>query len=355
MLWVVLSLMCLVAIVFTIRPLLGDLQRQGLLTGIAIVFVVAASAGIYGYTGAPDVPSGASNQPDADAMVASLAARLERQPDDLNGWKMLGRSQMSLGNFQGAVSAYERAVEMESAQNAQTLVDLGVALAQAGGQQLSPQAVSVFENAIALDPNHPEALFWSGIGAFNRGDASLAATRWEALLATNPPMEVRAILEQRIAAWRGEAPATGSSAQPSSAQPSSAQQMSAAPSSTSQSAPPKQPGAIVQAAISVSDAAATALPVEATVFVIARDPAQPSPPIAVTRRLLSELPAVIELSDRESMIPGRSLSGFAEFELVARVSVSGSPAAQPGDWFSTTIVRPADGANVAMSIDTQVQ
>ena len=212
MLWVVLSLMCLVAIVFTIRPLLGDLQRQGLLTGIAIVFVVAASAGIYGYTGAPDVPSGASNQPDADAMVASLAARLERQPDDLNGWKMLGRSQMSLGNFQGAVSAYERAVEMESAQNAQTLVDLGVALAQAGGQQLSPQAVSVFENAIALDPNHPEALFWSGIGAFNRGDASLAATRWEALLATNPPMEVRAILEQRIAAWRGEAPATGSSA-----------------------------------------------------------------------------------------------------------------------------------------------
>ncbi|MDH3748229.1 MAG: tetratricopeptide repeat protein [Gammaproteobacteria bacterium] len=336
MLWLVLAFMCLVAIGFTIRPLLGDLQQQRLLTGIAIVFVAAASAGLYSYTGSPDVSSGASQQPDVSAMVASLAARLERQPDDVNGWKMLGRSYMTLGNFQAAVSAYERAVELESAQNAQTLVDLGVAMAQAGGQQLSPQAVSVFENAIALDPNHPEALFWSGIGAFNRGDAPLAATRWEQLLATNPPAEVRAILEQRIAAWRGEAA------------------VPAPRSSASQSTPAEQAGAIVHAAVSVSDAAATALPVEATVYVIARDPAQPSPPIAVARRLLSELPAVIELSDRESMVPGRSLSGFAEFELVARVSVSGSPAAQPGDWFSSTIVRPADDANVSMSIDTQV-
>lgn len=337
MLWVMLALMCLVAIGFVIRPLLGDLQRQGILTGTTILFIAALSAGLYNSEGSPNVASGASQQPDIGAMVESLAARLERQPDDVNGWKMLGRSYMTLQRFPDAVDAYQRAVELESAQNAETLVNLGVALAQAGGQQLSPQAVSVFENAIALDPNHPEALFWAGIAAFNRGDASLAATRWERLLATNPPPEVRAILEQRIAYWRGESPATTPEA------------------SASRPAAVAEVGAIVEAAISVSDAAATALPSEATLFVIARDPAQPSPPIAVTRRLLSELPAVIELGDRESMIPGRSLSGFAEFELVARVSISGSPAAQQGDWFSSTIVRPAENAQIALSIDQEVQ
>ncbi len=333
MLFAILAVMCLGAIGFAVLPFVRDAQRYSLLAGAAIVFVAAASAGIYAYTGSPNVASGAGQQPDVDQMVASLAARLERQPDDLGGWKMLGRSYLTLGNFDGAVRAFERAVQLEDAQNAQTLVNLGVALAQQGGQQLSPRAVSVFENAIALQPMHPEALFWSGIAAFNRGDVALAAERWERLLSTNPPPEVAAIIEQRIAVWRGEAPPAPQPAPP----------------------PVETPGAVVRASISVSPAASEALPADATVFVIARDPQQPSPPIAVTRRRLADLPAVIELGDRDSMIPGRTLSNFAEFELLARVSVSGSPAAQPGDWFAATLVRPSDGGDVALSIDEKVQ
>ena len=79
------------------------------------------------------------------------------------------------------------------------------------------------------------------------------------------------------------------------------------------------------------------------------------PPIAVTRRRLSELPAVVELGDGESMIPGRELSNFAEFELVARVSLSGTPASQPGDWFGSAIVRPAENDAIALSINTEIQ
>ena len=109
----------------------------------------------------------------------------------------------------------------------------------------------------------------------------------------------------------------------------------------------------VRAALSTE--AAAALPTEATVFVIARDPAQPVPPIAVTRRRLSELPAVVELGDRESMVPGRELSGFEEFELIARVSLSGAVTTSPGDWFGTAIVRPAENGSVSLSIDTEVQ
>lgn len=338
MLFFVFGAMCLLAIGFAVRPLLNDAQRLGLLTGAAIVFVAALSAGLYAYTGQPGVPSGPGQQPDVDDMIESLAARLERQPDDLAGWQMLGRSYMALGDFDGAVAAFERAADLESPQTAQTLVSLGAALAQRDGQRLSPRAIALFENALALEPDYPEALFWSGIGAANRGDTALAADRWERLLATNPSPEVAGILEQRIAVWRGERPP------PAAAPPVEV------PVPTDD-----QGGAVVRASITLSDAARGALPADATVFLIARDPSQPSPPIAVTRRRLSELPAIVGLRDRDSMIPGRTLSGFEEFELVARVSLSGSPGEQPGDWFASAIVRPADTTEVSLSIDEEIR
>lgn len=327
--------MCLLAIAFVAFALLRKQRKQVLATAVVVIFVVASSLGLYGWLGSPDVRSGAGQQPDIGDMVTSLAARLQQQPDDVNGWKMLGRSYMTLADYRGAVSAYEKAVELESALNAQTLVDLAVAIAQADGQQLSPRAVSAFENALAIDPNHPEAMFYGGIAAFNRGDVALAADRWERLLATNPPPEVRAIIEERIAAWRGEP--------------------------LSQAALPSEPAdvpgteAVISAAVSISDAALQALPDGATVFVIARDPKQPSPPIAVTRRSLSDLPTVVTLGDRDAMIPGRALTAFPEFELVVRASASGTPAERPGDWFVATIVRPADGAEISVTINTEVR
>lgn len=325
------AVMCLLAIAFVAVALLRDSRGHAVITGVAVAFIVGGSAGLYAWLGSPEVPSGRGQQPDIGQMVSSLAARLERQPDDVNGWQMLARSYMTLGDYDAAVDAYQKAVELESALNAQTLVDLAVAVAQADGQQLTPRAVSAFENALAIDPNHPEALFYGGIAAFNRGDEGLAADRWERLLATNPPPDVRRILEQRIAAWRGEPlPQSGAQA-------------------------PVADTSIVSASISVGEDAREALPAGATVFVIARDPAQPSPPIAVTRRTISELPAVVPLGDGDSMIPGRSLSAFAEFELVVRASASGNPAEAPGDWFASAIVRPSESSAVALTIDTEVR
>ena len=59
-------------------------------------------------------------------------------------------------------------------------------------------------------------------------------------------------------------------------------------------------------------------------------PAQPSPPIAVTRRSLVELPARVSLSDRDAMIPGRLLSAYERFEVEVRASATGNPAADRG-------------------------
>ena len=215
---------------------------------------------------------------------------------------------------------------------------------------------SLFENALAIDPNNPQALFYGGIASSNRGDTDLAADRWERLLGLNPPADIQDILRQRIAEWRGESPPLPASHPPiegdaSAAEAEPAPEIEAVPVER----PPMSEGAVVRANVMLSTEAAAALPANATVFVIARDPAQPMPPIAATRRQLAELPALVELGDRESMVPGRDLSGFAEFELVARVSLSGQPMAAPGDWYGTIIVNPSANNDVELSIQTEVQ
>ncbi len=349
MLWLALGVMSFAGVVFAVWPFLRENSRNfGVVAG-AVLFVVVSSAGLYARIGSPGVQNerlthGGGPGADMLEVVAGLAKRLEDNPEDVGGWRMLGRSYMSLNNHREAVAAFERVVELEGGQNAQGLVELGEAvLAAEGGQTIPPRAMSLFENALAIQPNSQAALFWSGLGAFNRGDADVAADRWERLLATNPPAEIRDVIEQRVAEWRGETPPAAASTEPP--QPAQAPPEPA----------PLAEGAIVSASIGLSDAARSALPQDAIVFVIARDPAQPSPPIAVTRRRLAELPAVVQLGDQESMVPGRELSGFEEFELVARVSLSGQPVSQPGDWFGSVIVKPAENGAIALSIDTPVQ
>jgi cytochrome c-type biogenesis protein CcmH len=350
MLWLTLGVMSFAGVVFAVWPFLRENSRNFGIVAVAVLFVVASSAGLYAALGSPGLQNarlthGGGQGADMIEVVEGLAKRLEDDPDDINGWRMLGRSYMSMNNHADAVAAFERVVELEDGQTAQGLVELGEAvLAAEGGQTMPQRAMSLFENALAVEPNSQAALFWSGLGAANRGDTEVAAERWERLLGTNPPDDIRVVIEQRVAEWRGGAPAAVAEATP-------------APDATeSELTPaPLAPGAIVSASVALSEAAQSALPSDATVFVIARDPSQPSPPIAVTRRRLAELPAVVQLGDRESMVPGRELSGFDEFELVARVSVSGQPVSQPGDWFGSVIVKPAENGSIVLSIDTPVE
>jgi cytochrome c-type biogenesis protein CcmH len=316
------------------------------LVASVIVFTVALSAALYNHVGSPGVPSGrsqgaqgdqhAADLPGMDDAVASLKARLAENPDDVEGWKMLGRTQSAMRDFAGAVESVERAVELENGQNADTLVNLAIGLVNRDGGPLEGgRPVALLDNALKLDPNNQPALFYVGMAAANRGDTDTAATIWERLLSLGPPQDVRGILEQNIAAWRGEEPP--------------APAVAAEPASTE-----IPDDAVVSARVSLSNDALAAMPADANVFIIARDPAVPTPPIAVTRRRLSELPATISLSDAQSMVEGRNLSAFAEIELLARVSLSGGPAAQSGDWFGSMLVRPAEGNAVNLTIDQQV-
>lgn len=338
--WIIISVLSLVALAFTALPLYRGAGRFTPLVAIVIVGTVALSALLYQEIGNPGVPSGRGGQDEhgMEQAVESLKARLDSQPDDVAGWKMLGRSYMNMQNFAGAANAFEKAMALESSGNAQTMVDLALALLNRDGSAIQGRPAALIENALALDPNNAAALFYSGVAAAEKGDTGTAADRWEVLLGLNPPEEIRPLLEQRIAEWRGLPPP----------------QMA-----VGQLAPEVQPAAVpadavVMARVSLSLEAMAAVTTNAFVFVIARDPAAPAPPIAVVRRQVSELPADIALGDAQSMVAGRNLSGFDSFELVARVSLSGGPGAQSGDWFGSVIVTPSESNSVVLTIDQQV-
>ena len=353
MFWIVLVILCLLAIVFAVWPLWHKSHRLTPMVAGVIVFTVASSAVLYDQIGSPGVPSGRSaggqgmghsgDLPGMEEAVASLQARLESNPDDVEGWKMLGRTQSAMRDFAGAVDSLERAVELENGQNPDTLVNLAIGLVNRDGGPLEGgRPVALLDNALKLNPNNQPALFYKGMAAANLGDTDTAATLWEHLLTLGPPQDVRGILEQNVAMWRGEQPPM----------PSMAEEQPGADPAAAEAEVPAD--AVVSARISLSDDAMAAMSGDASVFIIARDPSAPSPPIAVARRMLSELPAVVSLTDAQSMVAGRDLSAFAEIELLARVSLSGGPAAQSGDWFGSMIVRPAENNSVFLTIDQQV-
>jgi len=360
MLWFIFAAMAAIAVVFNVRPLLKSAQG---LSAVILLLTVGLSGGLYAYIGSPGTPSGpgqaGNSLPGMEEMIDQLTARLEQNPDDLEGWMMLGRSYMQVGEFRAAVEAFQTAVDLESGQNAQSLVELGEAYIAVNNQQLTEREMAIFENAVRIDPDHQAALFYSGISAANRGETELAAERWERLLNSQPPpnAEVMHILTQRIAEWRGTPVTTPDPLVQANPTPEAeaSEPVATEPVTEPEAEPQPAPVGGVRVTVALSQAARDALPPNAPVFVIARDPAQPSPPIAVQRRVLSELPTDITLTDSNSMVPGRNISGFPKVEIVARASTTGQPFQQPGDWFGSSVVEINGGAVLDILISEQVQ
>lgn len=93
-----------------------------LVGAVAALAVVAAMAGGAWLASAPPapapaaVPTPAAATPSAEdiaARIRALEQRLERTPDDLAGWKMLGRSFVAQGRYMEAVGAYSRAAQID--------------------------------------------------------------------------------------------------------------------------------------------------------------------------------------------------------------------------------------------------
>jgi cytochrome c-type biogenesis protein CcmH/NrfG len=132
--------------------------------------------------------------------VVQLIDHLDRHPRDLTAWLKLGKSYNILQEYPLAVRAFRHADRVAGGRNAAALLGEAEAMILIHDSSLDGQAGQLIERALVLDPNSPKALFFGAAAAMRRGDLTLARTRFNKLLAMNPPPDVRSMLQQEIAA-----------------------------------------------------------------------------------------------------------------------------------------------------------
>lgn len=120
-----------------------------------------------------------------EGMVARLAARLQGNPNDPAGWRMLAKSYENLGRFDQAVQAYASLSKLEP-DNPEVLTDYAVALGMVEGRSLSGEPEKLIRRALQIDPNNVQALTLLGAAAFDRKDYAQAVVPWKKILALVP-------------------------------------------------------------------------------------------------------------------------------------------------------------------------
>lgn len=137
-------------------------------------------------------------QAQIEGMVQRLAQRLQENPDDADGWRMLVRSYETLGRFDEAVQAWERLFQL-SPPDADQLTEYAVTLGMARGQRLAGEPEQILEAVLQREPNHVQALALAGSAAYERHDYERAIQRWQQLLRIAPPDdEVRSRITAQI-------------------------------------------------------------------------------------------------------------------------------------------------------------
>jgi len=157
--------------------------------------VITASAGMPSRQAAPN--QGMRSQQDIEANVDALAKRLEQNPTDANGWRMLGRSYLTLEKYKEAAGAFARASALKT-DDADLLADHAFALGMANGQRLSGQPQELIDKALKLDPENPKALELAGTAAYEAKNYTQAIGYWERLLKKSSDAELTNALTERI-------------------------------------------------------------------------------------------------------------------------------------------------------------
>jgi len=277
---------------------------------------------------------------DIQSVVARLESELQQNADNPEGWYLLGSTYMTLQRFSEAAQAFGKLRELVG-DEPDLLVREADALAMANQGVLAGAPENLLERALALNPDHPVALWLSGIAADRRGDVEEALRYWqraEPLFADNP--QSQAELRTQITRARARLAEGGATTGVSEG------------SSTSSRVPTSADGGAIEVRVSLDDELKGKVSGNETLFVLARAITGPPMPLAVVRKRARDLPLVVTLDDGMAILPNLKLSGQEQVTVVAKLSRSGNAATQSGDFIGeVTPVTPgsSDPVNVVIS------
>jgi cytochrome c-type biogenesis protein CcmH len=250
-------------------------------------------------------------QPDpalARVLVEQYQARLKDEPDSLQYWFLLARTQMELGSYADSVKSYQEVLKRDS-KSPMIMAELAQAMFLRDGNQMTPPVADLARNAFTLDPKNTMALGLLGIDAYSRKDYRETIRYWQKSVDLMGPES------------------SGSLALSAGIQ--KAKQQYVAEGGKLDDLTAKSPYTIK---LAVTLGASPKVTQDQVVFVYARKWQGSPMPLAIARIKVRDLPTTIQLDETMAMSPAASLANVSEVEVVARVSPSGSAKAEVGDW-----------------------
>ena len=331
--------MLVVALSWMVLPLLRanpsdvtSYRGERRLSGVAIALLVPLLA-ILMYAGLSNwdwkaTQIAQSENANMEQALSTLEAKLAQDPKNLDGWIMLGRSYTAIGRYPRAADAFQQAYDLTQGQNVEAIIGLGEALVLTDEASLTGRAGKLFDTALTMAPNHPKALWYGSMAALRSGDLQRGRDRLQLLMAQNPPEELRGVLERQIQDLNeqlGQQPGQGAAAPMAS--------MPGTPNAPNTAAPSEGGSRSIKVSVSLAPQLRQQVSGALPLFILARDPSAGGPPLAVQRHSSSDLPLEVELSERDAMLPTRSIATVPKVVVVARLSRSGAPQQQSGDLY----------------------
>ncbi len=310
------------------RELLNDLEtsealplqpaaagRLAALSGLGAVLVLGVA--IYAVIGRPDLiqvspglTAARASPAELAEAIETLAKRLAENPNDVQGWALLGRSLQATGQPARAATAYEFALKL-APENLEVKALYAQTLAEAHQGSLAGKPAEIIAEILSKDPEHQSGLWLAGLAAAERRDIPAAVEYWQKLKSLLPgDSEDIDALARYIAQVQALPPQVGG------------------PGDTS---PAAAAGASIRVTVTLADQLKSRVAPDDALFVFARAASGPPMPLAVVRKKVRDLPTEITLDDGMAMMPERKLSSFEQIVIGARISKSGQATPSAGD------------------------
>ena len=274
------------------------------------------------------------------AMADRLAERLKKDPDDADGWHMLGRSYAALGRHGQAIGAFRSAARLRP-DDATLLTEWAFSAAVINQRGSENEPAQLVERALRLAPKDAKALALAGTLALDRRDYAAAVDYWEQLARVEPTDSAIGKRIQGSIEQVRQLAATRAAPMPLSTRTFGITLAAA--------------GNDLGGTVTLAPALRGRVSPDDTVFVFARSAAGPRMPLAVLRKQVKDLPLRFTLDDSLAMSPAARLSGATSVIVGARIAKSGNAVAQQGDLQGQSLPVAVGSRDLKIEINEVVQ
>ena len=334
------------------NPTAPRYKRTAILLGVLLPVLAVAGYAAVGSPAAvvPQIARAAPTAPvaqsDADKQMDELfkmaEERLSREPNDVKGWLLLARAKASVGMFDGAMKAYEKAAALDP-NDSEMWSDYADSAAGMSQGKMDGKPIELINKSLALDGKNVKALLLRGTWEMQKNDLVAAEKSFTLAKSVSQPNSGFAQIADNalgeITARRGGTPAA------------------AAPAPVAGTPPSSAPDAVLTTVtLQLSADARKAANANSAVFLIVRAAgAERGPPLAAKKLALADASNPILLTAADAMIGGAGLKPGADVVLQARLSLTGQPMAQAGDWESAKTNAKLPSTALILAIDQPVK